>query len=156
MARSAAPERELSPSPPSVSTPVGPKRPAGRTAGDSPRPPALPARVPVNVLFVLESNAAYLLSRWITVGHAGNPGDTGRSRPVAVMLNAFRFVKSFHRIRRTSLHETKSIRNTGLASLTSLSGSGGRAARAITVVMTADGAGGEAFPGEASEGLRCR
>jgi len=56
------------------------------------------------------------------------------------MLKAFRFVKSF-RIRQTSLHETKSIRNTGRVSLKGLSGSGGRAVRGITVVMTAGGTG---------------
>ena len=37
----------------------------------------------------------------------------------------------------------KSIRNTGRASLTGTSGSGCRTVRGITVVMTADRAGGE-------------
>ena len=46
----------------------------------------------------------------------------------------------------------KAFRNAIPASLTGTSGSGCQAVRGITVVMTADGAGGEPFPGEAGEG----
>ena len=70
---------------------------------------------------------------------------TGGGRRRAVMVKAFRFVKSFRRMRLTSLHESKSIRNAGPASLTGTPGSGCRAVRDIAVAMSVGSAGGEPF-----------